>query len=198
MIIRFDNELNVEHILEEEPIRVGDNLVHVIKIFMYEGFEFFSNNSYINFELENYNKKFTDIIMEPVAKPNEQGKEELCYYYEIKDFLTKYKGILRTSIRILNKDDKSTVSTTVVDLDIEYAIIGDEEVVDPTTVEKLRDEIIQAENNAKKYADDLLSQGLVGPQGPQGEKGDPFTYADFTPEQIESLRGPQGLPGEKG
>lgn len=29
----------------------------------------------------------------------------------------------------------------------------------------------------------------------QGEKGDPFTYADFTPEQLEALRGPEGPQG---
>lgn len=40
--------------------------------------------------------------------------------------------------------------------------------------------------------------------GPQGEKGDPFTYHDFTEDQLEYLRGPvgdtgsQGIPGEKG
>lgn len=40
--------------------------------------------------------------------------------------------------------------------------------------------------------------------GPQGEKGDPFTYRDFTEDQLEHLRGPvgdtgsQGRQGEKG
>lgn len=34
--------------------------------------------------------------------------------------------------------------------------------------------------------------------GAKGEKGDPFTYADFTPEQLEALRGPQGEPGPAG
>ena len=34
--------------------------------------------------------------------------------------------------------------------------------------------------------------------GAKGEKGDPFTYADFTPEQLEALRGPQGIPGPAG
>ena len=32
----------------------------------------------------------------------------------------------------------------------------------------------------------------------QGPKGDPFTYADFTAEQLEALKGPKGDPGEKG
>lgn len=35
-------------------------------------------------------------------------------------------------------------------------------------------------------------------QGPQGEKGDPFTYADFTEEQLEALKGADGEPGKDG
>ena len=34
--------------------------------------------------------------------------------------------------------------------------------------------------------------------GPQGEKGDAFTYDDFTPEQLEALKGPQGEQGIQG
>ena len=47
-------------------------------------------------------------------------------------------------------------------------------------------------------------EGPVGPQGPQGNdgiqgpKGDPFTYEDFTAEQLEGLRGPQGKSGSQG
>lgn len=32
----------------------------------------------------------------------------------------------------------------------------------------------------------------------EGPKGDPFTYEDFTPEQLESLRGPEGPQGPQG
>lgn len=35
-------------------------------------------------------------------------------------------------------------------------------------------------------------------KGADGAKGDPFTYDDFTPEQLESLRGPQGEQGPQG
>ena len=38
----------------------------------------------------------------------------------------------------------------------------------------------------------LVAEGLEGPPGPQGE---PFTYDDFTPEQLEQLQGPPGPPG---
>ena len=37
-----------------------------------------------------------------------------------------------------------------------------------------------------------------GEPGQPGEKGEPFTYSDFTPEQLEALRGPQGIPGPAG
>ena len=41
-------------------------------------------------------------------------------------------------------------------------------------------------------------KGDPGEAGERGEKGDAFTYADFTAEQLEALRGPQGLPGADG
>lgn len=37
-----------------------------------------------------------------------------------------------------------------------------------------------------------IAQGLEGPQGPKGE---PFRYEDFTAEQLESLKGPKGDDG---
>ena len=37
---------------------------------------------------------------------------------------------------------------------------------------------------------------LSGVDSIKGEKGDPFTYSDFTPEQLEELKGPKGDDGE--
>lgn len=51
---------------------------------------------------------------------------------------------------------------------------------------------------------DKGNTGSVGPTGPKGEqgvqgpKGDPFTYEDFTTEQLAALVGPQGPQGEQG
>ena len=39
------------------------------------------------------------------------------------------------------------------------------------------------------------AQGLPGEQGQRGLKGDPFRYEDFTPEQLEALKGPKGEDG---
>lgn len=41
-------------------------------------------------------------------------------------------------------------------------------------------------------------KGLQGPQGEPGLKGDPFRYEDFTPEQLQTLKGPKGDKGEDG
>ena len=41
-------------------------------------------------------------------------------------------------------------------------------------------------------------QGPAGATGPAGPKGDPFTYDDFTPEQLAALTGPAGATGPQG
>ena len=40
--------------------------------------------------------------------------------------------------------------------------------------------------------------GPIGETGPQGPKGDAFTYSDFTEEQLNALKGPKGDKGEQG
>lgn len=40
--------------------------------------------------------------------------------------------------------------------------------------------------------------GQKGEPGPKGDKGDPFTYADFTPDQLVALKGPKGDQGIQG
>lgn len=39
------------------------------------------------------------------------------------------------------------------------------------------------------------AQSIIGPRGPRGLQGDAFEYEDFTPEQLEGLKGPQGEEG---
>lgn len=86
----------------------------------------------------------------------------------------------------------------------------------PAPIEDYRDEIVRAGGKAARAADEAeqsakdaarslqdLRDGIAsgefkgdkGDQGIPGEKGDPFVYSDFTPEQLESLRGPQGIQG---
>lgn len=41
-------------------------------------------------------------------------------------------------------------------------------------------------------------KGETGPEGPVGPKGDPFKHEDFTEEQLKALTGPRGPQGEVG
>lgn len=46
--------------------------------------------------------------------------------------------------------------------------------------------------------DDPMPVVMSGVESIKGEKGDPFTYDDFTSEQLKKLKGPQGEPGNDG
>ena len=50
--------------------------------------------------------------------------------------------------------------------------------------------------NVEEFKGVQGDKGPDGPQGPQGYKGKPFTFDDFTPEQLDSLR-THIIPGEK-
>lgn len=44
----------------------------------------------------------------------------------------------------------------------------------------------------------VIDVTIPGTQGLKGDKGDPFRYEDFTPEQLAALKGPKGDKGEDG
>lgn len=45
---------------------------------------------------------------------------------------------------------------------------------------------------------DFTPDQLEKLKGPKGDKGEPFKYSDFTAEQLQALRGPKGDPGSGG
>lgn len=87
-------------------------------------------------------------------------------------------------VHVMNEDG-TDLSTTQVIFNIKY----DNDVA-----------MMTLEDNAG-WTDLVSVSELVGPQGPAGEKGadgKAFTYQDFTEEQLQALKGPQGERGLQG
>ena len=89
---------------------------------------------------------------------------------------------------------------------VESCVANSEEVSKDENYDFLFELMTKADNavnsceTATKNATDIyneLEQRLNGGEF-KGDKGEPFKYSDFTPEQLESLRGPQGKTGPKG
>ena len=64
----------------------------------------------------------------------------------------------------------------------------------PEQLEKLRGP--QGPKGEPFRYSDFTQEQLNALKGPKGDKGEPFKYSDFTAAQLEALRGPQGPKGE--
>ena len=81
---------------------------------------------------------------------------------------------------------------------IEQGITGVNQKVDSITIPTKTSELTNdSDFTTKTYVDGQISAVELTP-GPKGDKGDPFTYADFTPEQLAGLKGEKGDRGEQG
>lgn len=84
---------------------------------------------------------------------------------------------------------------SVVAMDADYGNMKDGDLVIIATD-------VNLEDNSKLYIHSpggwMYLSDLSGIQGPPGPQGEAFKYSDFTPEQLEALRGPQGVQGEQG
>ena len=162
MIIRFNENLEVEEIDAEESINAGNNLVNEIKVFMPSDFDFNSHKGYANFRLSD-GKEYNNLIMERTKKPNLQLEEEKCYYYTLPKYLTKQKGPLLLTVRISPIDNMKVIANSgVITTNVNYAIFENgEEVVDPDIAEQLRQEIAEGEiriNEALEKSEEALAK----------------------------------------
>lgn len=160
MIIRFNENLEVEEIDAEESINAGNNLVNEIKVFMPSNFDFNSHKGYANFRLSD-GKEYNNLVMERVKKENIQLEQEMCYYYVLPKFLTKQKGTIELSVRISPISNTNIIANTgVIKSEIHYAVFENgDEVLDPDTAEELRKDISESESALKLYVQETIEDG---------------------------------------
>lgn len=143
--------------------------------------------------------------------------------YKVSDNVIKHAGKVDAKLFLANEKDSVHVANF-------YFTITDSGMTGPIGkeihVDSLQDLVINVmkenaiglldddfkdklENDLKVYMEENADtfkgeQGVQGAIGPQGLKGEPFRYEDFTLEQLANLKGeqgvqgPQGIQGEKG
>jgi hypothetical protein len=78
---------------------------------------------------------------------------------------------------------------------IEVFVTKTEISVEATQVSEYREVEVHRDKGDPFTYDDFTPEQLAALKG---DKGDPFEYADFTPEQLAGLKGEQGEPGTPG
>jgi hypothetical protein len=99
-----------------------------------------------------------------------------------------------------NRDDRTKTSEIIQYTIKRGAITEATKVSDPTPtiyeqLLKLTEDAVEIASSVREDAD---AGKFNGKQGIQGDKGDPFTYEDFTEEQLSNLKGDKGDKGDKG
>lgn len=101
-----------------------------------------------------------------------------------------FEGLCRIGVYAVDIDDDSNVVLRYSPKPVDVLITAG------TWNNRIAESNTPTASEAEKiYAliDNAIAAGQL-----KGEKGEPFKYSDFTPEQLESLRGPQGKTGPKG
>ena len=106
------------------------------------------------------------------------------------------------STRYVNKIEgqsfaqKSELSDYVKKTEINQYTSASNVQLTPEQLEKLRGP--QGPKGEPFRYSDFTQEQLNALKGPKGDKGEPFRYSDFTAEQLQALKGPKGDPGSGG
>ncbi|EPZ4633602.1 hypothetical protein ACXN16_001784, partial [Campylobacter jejuni] len=93
------------------------------------------------------------------------------------------------------EDVKKLINETIENISNDY--IKESELKEK--LEALLEELgINANINKESLKEVVLKVVLENQESLKGDKGDPFTYEDFTEEQLENLKGQDGAKGADG
>lgn len=118
-----------------------------------------------------------------------------CY---IPHEVLKYPGF---SISVFGIRDESVATTTKKFVKVEesgYALGDEPSEPTPSEYQQIINLSSEAVNIAQSVRQDAENGVFKGTKGDKGDPGKPFTYEDFTQEQIDLLKGEKGDKGEPG
>lgn len=113
--------------------------------------------------------------------------------YALKTELTSY--LLKTDAET-NYSKKTELDNYVKKSEINQYTSASNVQLTPEQLEKLRGP--QGPKGEPFRYSDFTQEQLNALKGPKGDKGEPFRYSDFTAEQLLALKGPKGDPGSGG
>lgn len=151
-----------------------------------------------------------------VIKPNNEPKEleftllnqrDAFFMVDLPDEYKDYTGIYKCELFVdcMVNGELERITTSSFNYTVKPSIMNDlDEVIEGDPDYPLVDEIVKqlktvdpSQFATNESVDSKIAAIELTP-GPKGDKGDPFTYNDFTAEQLAALAGPQGPAGEKG
>lgn len=110
-------------------------------------------------------------------------------------------GAVKAAMTLLKGLDGKNVEFTKSTTHIQWRVVGTSTWTDLVPLEDLKGYKLLLQKTSTelqmKYENDSTWQTLILLSELKGEKGDPFTYSDFTPAQIEGLK-VKGDKGDKG
>ena len=155
-------------------------------------------------------------ILLRVVKPNNEPKEieftllnqlDAFFMVDLTQDLKDYEGTYKCELFVdcMIDGELERITTSSFNYTVRPSIMNDlDEVIEGDPQYPLVDEIldrlkvVDPSNYATNESVDSKIEAIELTPGPKGDKGDPFTYEDFTAEQLAALVGPQGPAGEKG
>ena len=109
--------------------------------------------------------------------------EEGYVRYNVSNYVTRHVGRVQAKLFLID-EDSSNDSSHVADFYFKVNDSGLTKAIGKEIHVDMLDDIVER----------ILLKDIERFRGPQGDKGDPFKYGDFTQEQLNSLKGDKGDP----
>ncbi|WP_368871323.1 BppU family phage baseplate upper protein [Staphylococcus haemolyticus] len=104
--------------------------------------------------------------------------EEGHVRYNVSDYVTKHVGRVQAKLFLIDSSNSTDNSSHVADFYFKVNDSGITKAIGKEVHVDMLDDIVER----------ILLKDIERFRGPQGDKGDPFTYEDFTQEQLDKLK----------